>query len=311
MNYRRFLKRRNVSPHTVKNYLNTLQHFVVWVDVPIEEVTKKKVVAYVDSLLNRRLAPKTINCHLISIRVFYDYLQDEEGIELTNPVKQGSLLRLPRPLPRHLRDHEVIMLFELIDSPRDRAMFSLMLRCGLRVEEVAELHLADIDYRRSRIMVQNGKGGKGRVVYVSRDAYRTLVAYLKARPTSRAKRVFVVEKGAYRGKPLSVRGIQKRMECYARKAGLHVSCHQLRHTMATQLLNADAELVTIQDLLGHSLITTTQRYCRVSNLKVQRDYFKAMEIVMKRAMAPQRSSAGAREETSPQASPPPEPSESQ
>ena len=70
------------------------------------------------------------------------------------------------------------------------------------------------------------------------------------------------------------------MEYYARKAHLKVSCHHLRHTMATQLLNADADLVTIQDLLGHSRIKTTQRYCTVSNLKVQRDYFKAMKVIM-------------------------------
>jgi len=75
------------------------------------------------------------------------------------------------------------------------------------------------------------------------------------------------------------------MEYYAKKTGLKVSCHHLRHTMATQLLNADAELVTIQDLLGHGWITTTQRYCRVSNLKVQRDYYKAMEVVMQRTAA--------------------------
>jgi site-specific recombinase XerD len=124
-------------------------------------------------------------------------------------------------------------------------------------------------------------------VYVSRDALKALVAYLRVRPVSGAKKIFVVEKGSYRGKPLSVRGIQKRMEYYVRKAGFRVSCHQLRHTMATQLLNADAELVTIQDLLGHSLITTTQRYCRVSNVKVQRDYFNAMELVMKRTIPPQ------------------------
>lgn len=287
VNYRRYLKRRNYSPHTVKSYLNLLKGFVVWVDVPIEEVTYRKVAAYIDYLLAKGLAPKTINCHLISIRGFYDYLHYEEGVELTNPVKWGFLLRLPRPLPKHLKDHEVLRLFEVIGSPRDLAMFSLMLRCGLRVEEVAELGLADIDLPRARISIQSGKGGKGRVVYVSRDAYKALVAYLRVRPTSRAKKLFLVEKGSYRGKPLSVRGIQKRMEYYVRKAGFRVSCHQLRHTMATQLLNADAKLVTIQDLLGHSLITTTQRYCRVSNLKVQRDYFKAMEIVMKRTMAPQ------------------------
>jgi len=82
-----------------------------------------------------------------------------------------------------------------------------------------------------------------------------------------------------------VRGIQKRMEYYARKSRLNVSCHRLRHTMATQLLNADADLATIQDLLGHGQITTTQRYCWVANLKVQRDYYKAMEVVLQRTQA--------------------------
>jgi len=72
------------------------------------------------------------------------------------------------------------------------------------------------------------------------------------------------------------------MEKYAQKSGLTVSCHQLRHTMATQLLNADADLATIQDLLGHTRIKTTQRYCRISNLKVQRDYYKAIEMVTQR-----------------------------
>ena len=89
-------------------------------------------------------------------------------------------------------------------------------------------------------------------------------------------------KGPMKDKPISVRGIQKRMEHYAQKSGIEVSCHHLRHTMATQLLNADADLVTIQDLLGDSRITTTQSYCRVSNLKVQRDYYKAMEVVLQR-----------------------------
>jgi len=282
VNYRRFLKRRNYSAHTVKTYMNTLKHFVVWLDAPMEQVTNRKVAAYIDCLLDRGLSPKTINCHLGSIRGFYDYLHHEEGLEIANPVKKGYLLRLPKPLPRHLKDEEVLRLFEVIKSRRDRAMFLVMVRCGLRVEEVAGLALGDIDLRRARIIVQKGKGSKGRVVYVSNDAHQALVAYLKARPTSRARNLFLVEKGTMRAQAISVRGIQKRMESYARQAGLKVSCHHLRHTMATQLLNADAELVTIQDLLGHSRITTTQRYCKVSNLKVQRDYYKAMEVVMQR-----------------------------
>lgn len=278
--YRRHLKRRNYSAHTVKTYMNTLKQFVIWVDVPIEEVTTRKILQYIDHLLTRGLRAKTINCHLDGIRGFYEYLRTEEGVSIPNPVKRGYALRLPRPLPRHLSDEEVTRFSGIIASPRDRALFTLMLRCGLRVEEVAQLSCDAIELSLRRILVHNGKGGKGRVVYISDDAHDALVTYLRVRPQSRAKHLFLAEKEPYRGKPLSVRGIQKRMECYASKVNLKLSCHHLRHTMATQLLNADADLVTIQDLLGHTRIKTTQRYCRVSNLKVQRDYFKAMERIL-------------------------------
>ena len=140
-------------------------------------------------------------------------------------------------------------------------------------------------------MVQNGKGRKDRVVYVSDDAYLAQYKYLRLRPKTKAKQIFLVEKGTYKGQGISVRGIQKRMEYYAKKTGLAISCHHLRHTMATQMLNAEAELSTIQDLLGHKWITTTQRYCTVSNLKVQRDYFKAMEVVMLRSSPTRLSSS--------------------
>jgi len=280
--YRRFLKRRNCSTNTVKNYMNTLRQFILWVDIPIEHVRGKKILGYIDHLRARRLQPKTINCHLDSIRGFYNYLIDEEDLRIDNPVKRNYNLRLPRPLPRYLRDEGVPRLFAHIKNNRDRAIFMLMLRCGLRLEEVANLTLRAINLRRSQLFIYDGKGGKDRVVYLSGDAFEALSRYLKKRPSSRMRKVFLVEKGAYKGKPLSMRGIQKRMEHYARKAGLKVSCHQLRHTMATQLLNADADLVIIQDLLGHNQIRTTQRYCKVSNLKVQRDYHKAIGKVMSR-----------------------------
>jgi len=260
--------------------MNTLRHFVLWLDEPIEEVTQKKMAQYIDFLLRKGLKPKTINSHLDSIRGFYHHLKDEEGVAISNPVKRGYALRLPRPLPRHLRDEQIPHLFGEIKHPRDRALFLVMLRCGLRVEEVANLTVGALDLKGRRIFVHHGKGGKDRVVYMSNDVYHALIQYLRVRSSERAKKLFLVEKGSYKGKPISVRGIQKRMEYYARKSHLKVSCHHLRHTMATQLLNADADLVTIQDLLGHSRIKTTQRYCTVSNLKVQRDYFKAMQVIM-------------------------------
>jgi len=260
----------------------SLRQFVLWVNVPIENVRGKTILDYIDHLRARWLHPKTINCQLDSIRGFYNYLIHEEDLRVDNPVKRNYNQRLPRPLPKYLRDEDVLRLFDHIKSCRDRAIFMLMLRCGLRLEEVANLTIAAIDLPRSQLFIYDGKGGKDRVVYMSIDALNALSTYLKKRPSMRVKKVFLVEKGSYRGRPISMRGIQKRMEYYAKKAGLKVSCHQLRHTMATQLLNADADLVIIQDLLGHNQIRTTQRYCKVSNLKVQRDYHKAIGRVMAR-----------------------------
>jgi site-specific recombinase XerD len=281
--YRRALKRKNYSAQTVKSYMSILDYFVKGLTVSLPEVTRKEIGVYVDHLLRKRGTPKTITCHLQAIRLFFDYLINEEGIPIANPITRISL-RLPKPLPRHLKDDQVTRLLAVITDLRDRAMFMLMLRCGLRVQEVADLTLDAVEYQRRQISVSHGKGGKGRVVYMSEDARSALSAYL-AKRSSKAKGLFLVQKGPMRGKPLSVRGIQKRMESYARKSKLNVSCHRLRHTMATQLLNADADLATIQDLLGHGQITTTQRYCRVANLKVQRDYYKAMEVVLQRTQA--------------------------
>jgi site-specific recombinase XerD len=283
LRYRRALKRKNYSAHTLKTYVNILDHFIRWLAVPLPEVTRKEIGAYVDHLLRKRRTPKTITCHLQTIRLFFDYLMNEEGVAMVNPVTRISL-RLPKPLPRHLKDDQVTRFFAVIRDPRDRAMFMLMLRCGLRVQEVAELTVDAVEYGRRQIFVFHGKGAKDRVVYMSEDARSALLAYLEKR-SSKARALFLVQKGPMRGQPLSVRGIQKRIEYYARESELDVSCHRLRHTMATQLLNADADLATIQDLLGHSQITTTQRYCRVANLKVQRDYYKAMKVVLQRTQA--------------------------
>jgi site-specific recombinase XerD len=282
INYRRSLKRRNYSKYTIRNYMSTIKRFVIWLDVPMEAVTHKKLVGFIDHLLAKRLTPKTINCYINSISGFYDYLIYEEQVQVQNPVKPGDALRMSKPLPRFLLDEQVRVLFEQIDDPRDLAIFKLMLRCGLRVEEVAKLTVAAVDLKRAQVFVYHGKGAKERVVYLSKDAYQALLSYLKVRAFSRSKRLFLVNKGRFRGQPLNVRGIQHRMAHYAKKAGLKVTCHQLRHTMATQMLNADADLVTIQDLLGHSYIRTTERYCRVSNQKVRRDYYRAIDKVVVR-----------------------------
>jgi site-specific recombinase XerD len=259
-----------------------LRQFLVWLDGPIEEVTPRTIADYIDLLMSQKLKSKTINCHLGRVCQFYHYLIQEENFQINNPVKQGSRQRIPKPLPRHLTDQQIHLLFGAIKNPRDRAIFTLMLRCGLRVSEVAGLVLTDIDPVQRRLFIHDGKWQKDRVVYLSDDATKALSKYLHIRANATTQSVFLVQKGTHQGLPLSIRGIQKRMEYYTKKTGINASCHHLRHTMATQMLNADAKLETIQDLLGHRWITTTQRYCRVSNLKLQRDYFRAMKEVMRR-----------------------------
>src|SRR4030066_116573 len=198
LRYRRALKRKNYSAHTVKSYLNILDQFIRWLTVPLSEVTRKEIGAYVDHLLRKRRTPKTITCHLQTIRLFFDYLINEETRSMLNPVTRISL-RLPKPLPRHLQDDQVTRLFAVITDVRDRAMFMVMLRCGLRVQEVAELTVDAVDYGRRQIFVSNGKGTKDRVVYVSEDARSALLAYL-AKRSSKAKGLFLVQKGPMRGK---------------------------------------------------------------------------------------------------------------
>ena len=277
------MKRKNYSPHTVKNYLHRLQRFFTWLSVPLELASPENVNFYIDFLLGQQLSAQTINGHLVVIRLFYDYLKDEGDVQIDNPVLRGMLLRVGKPLPRHLRDTDVPIFFDVVTRHRDQAIFMLMLRCGLRVEEVADLTLGAIDYQRNRILIKSGKGGKDRVVFISNDATDALAAYLRIRFHTHEQKVFLVEKGTHKGKPISVRGIQKRIEYYAKKCGISVSCHQLRHTMATQLLNADADLVTIQYLLGHTRIKTTMRYCHLSNMKAQRDYYKAVARVIEKS----------------------------
>ncbi len=276
------MKRKNYSALTVKNYLSRLKLFFSWLPVTVETTSVTVVNNYIDYLLEKKISPRTINCHLSTVRGFYDYLLYEEEVPLTNPVARGKMLREPHPLPRYIHDNDLQLFLDSVSSIRDFAIFMLMLRCGLRVQEVINLTLDVIDYRRSRILVKAGKGARDRIVYISNDAASALARYLRKRPRTDEKQIFLAEKGRCRGKPISVRAVQKRVEHYALESGVSVTCHRLRHTMATNLLNADADIVSIQELLGHSKIKTTQRYSKLLNLKAQRDYFKAMEKVMEK-----------------------------
>jgi site-specific recombinase XerD len=150
------------------------------------------------------------------------------------------------------------------------------------VQEVAQLEWQDIDWMRQQLVVREGPGRKGRMVYLSDDTVCALQEYIRAwgvKPEGHGK-VFVGSKGKDRRQGMGVRAMQRRMERYARESGVKVSCHCLRHTMATQLLNYGAALVTVQELLGHSQVVSTQRYARVSNNRVRQDYFEGIRRIL-------------------------------
>ena len=137
--YRLFLVRINYSKQTIRNYIYNLKNFSEWLGVPFEDVTTEVIYEYLGFLHNRRLKPKTINTNLSAIRRFFDYLRYEKRIIIDNPVKPEYMQLLPKPLPRFITTKEKELLFSAIKNKRDFAMFILMLRSGLRVEEVANL----------------------------------------------------------------------------------------------------------------------------------------------------------------------------
>ena len=198
-----------------------------------------------------------------------------------SPVHPKYFLKQEQPLPSVIAPEALELLLSVVKQPRDRAIFLLMLRSGLRVQEVAGLQRQDCDLLRRRLIVRQAKNRRERIAYLSQDSIEALQAYLCQRPATAADQPLLLGcKGRYKMKALSVRAIQKLLERYRSQVGLSMHCHQLRHTFASDLLTAGADMVIVQDLLGHRQVQTTQNYCRVANEKVRADYFQAMEKIM-------------------------------
>ncbi|MBN1669294.1 MAG: tyrosine-type recombinase/integrase [Anaerolineales bacterium] len=193
-----------------------------------------------------------------------------------------GFIRKGRSLPRDVSDGDLAALFACIDQPRDRAMFTLMVRCGLRVGEVHSLSMPDLSLTPSPGMLPrlwiHGKGSIERVAYLSPQAYSALVSWLAVRPAGQSRAVFL----NMFGRRISVTGIQDRLAKYCRLAGLWVTCHQLRHTFGRHLTEAHVPVTTIQVLMGHARIRSTEVYLHISNTQVQAEYELAMTAINQR-----------------------------
>ena len=250
--FRAYLERRQCSAHTVAGYTLDLHLFFAEVAVPLAQVSFREVDQFVEHQHQHGRAWATINRRLNALKHFFDFCLEQQCVG-GNPVKPSHFVRRGRPLPKALSREHVQRLFAQIDHPMDRALFLVMLRCGLRVSEVAKLKLDHIDWEQQALQVVQGKGRKDRRVYMSPDAVASVQQCLEQHPGARAQGyVFWNRKRVQQ--PLSVKAIQKKIERYAKAAGVTASCHSLRHTFASNLLEHGAEVVTIRDFLGHSQI---------------------------------------------------------
>src|SRR5881398_1115801 len=277
--FRAYLERRQFSAHTVASYTLDLHLFFAEVAVPLAQVSFHEVDQFVESQQQYSRSWATINRRLNALKHFFDFCLDQQWVA-GNPVKPSHFVRRGRPLPKALASEQVQQLLAQIAHPMDRALFLSMLRCGLRVSEVAQLKLEQIDWEQQALHIIQGKGRKDRRVYMSPDAVASVQQCLAQHPGARAQGyVFWNRKRAQQ--PLSVKAIQKKMERYAKAAGITASCHSLRHTFASNLLEHGAEVVAIRDFLGHSQIASSERYAKISSQKIKQEYMRTMQKILK------------------------------
>lgn len=275
------LKARNYSPHTIENYGRDLRLFFAGLNKELHLISWRDVDHFVQRQARAQLTATTINRRLNAIKHFFDYLVTEQQSLNINPVKPSQFLRLGRPLPKKLSQEQVKQLFAQIESPMDHALCLLMLRCGLRVSEVANLKRSNIDWEQKSLLVEQGKGRKDRVVYLSSDVITELKACLDLRPDFVPDDLFFWNQKRS-SRALSSKGIQKKVERYAKAAGINTSCHNLRHTFASNLLEEGAEVVSIKELLGHSSIGSSERYAKLSNQRVKQIYLQTIKKVVEK-----------------------------
>ncbi len=281
--YREFIERckntRGLSPNTCRAYEYDLRDFLRQIDpqLGLPEISKEHVLEYVRRLRERALRETTVKRRVATLKILFAWLETEAIVQTSVFHRLDLSIRPPKRLPRALETREMQFLLKLCETEADRTMercsfeqrllyvaVLIMFSTGLRVSELVSLSLNDASMNESSFLVR-GKGNKERRVYLSsRRAVKAVNRFL-------AERLEVSKVGPFfvnsHGKPLSTQWIRKRLAEIATRAGVtrRVTPHMLRHTAATQLLEAGVDIRFVQKLLGHSSIATTQIYTQVSD----------------------------------------------
>lgn len=280
---------RGASAHTIRAYATDLTDFeeflTEWAGhaVPPERVDSEAVRAYLGELYRRGLRATTVNRRLSSIRSLFRFLR-REGCNVGDPAGETPSLKTPKNLPTHLPVDDAARLMELPDTGtwegiRDKAMFEILYGSGLRVSELTALNDGDVDLRERLVQVR-GKGKKERLIPVTQNAAKAVEEYKNRRPATSPSSSGPGEKKASplfrgtRGGRITPDRVREILRGYEKKGGFayHFTPHALRHSAATHLLEDGADLRSIQELLGHSSLSTTQRYTQVDFAHLQAVY---------------------------------------
>jgi integrase/recombinase XerC len=281
---------RNLSINTVSGYRKDLRQFMHFLQKDggktstfhVEEVTPMDVRGFVISLYHTH-APSSIARKVSSLKGFFSYLRRRKGLQ-SSPDKGVSAPKIPKKLPNFLSVDEIFHLLDggVEESPlalRNKAILELIYSSGLRVSEVVSLDVRDMDASIRLIRVR-GKGGKERIVPVGEKALDAVRAYLKRRDELiRPRRGKDATQALFLnrlGTRLTARSVERMIKTFALKRGMarRINPHALRHSFATHLLGAGADLRSIQEMLGHASLSTTQKYTHISLDQLMRVYDK-------------------------------------
>ncbi len=281
-----FLKgEKGVSQHTLRAYSEDIKNFLVFIDKDPKKIDHLDIRSFISSLHHKKLKKTSISRKLATIRSFYKFLH-REGYVKSNPAKLVSSPKIPKNLPRFLAIDDV---FALLDKPRgdtfratrDKAILELLYSSGLRVSELTSIDTSDLDFKESLVRVK-GKGKKERIIPIGSKAMYAIQNYLPERILLKKKTTALFLNN--RGGRLTQRSVRRILVHYSRMINLKgdLSPHTLRHTFATHLLHEGADLRSIQELLGHSSLSTTQKYTHVDIAYLTEVYDKAHPLAKKK-----------------------------
>ena len=279
--YLRDQYRRHCRPNTLRNSLIAIDQFLDFITragkTHLEEITREDLGAWIEHGQDKGLKASTVKMRLRTLNAFLRYLIERDVIR-PEVLSRRMIIKVPDSLPRAMDPEEIRHLISVIDTIRDRAMILVLLRTGMRIGELLTTLVSEVNLKERKIEIYEAeKTRRGRVVYLSDDAIGALTAWLKKRDPHKAYLFY--GQGRHMLTYPAARAMFKK---YLDRAGLShtkYSLHCLRHTCATELLNAGMRLECLQQLLGHSSIEMTRRYARLTDKTREEEYFKAMSII--------------------------------